>query len=120
MKDFADRLKGIPESIFATMTRLAFENDAVNLGQGFPDFDGPDWIMEEAFEAMKQGKNQYAPMPGINSLRRAICGIQKAFYDMDWDKDKNVTVTAGATEALYSTITALVGRGDEVIMFEPF
>ena len=76
--------------------------------------------MEEAFKAMKSGKNQYAPMPGILSLKRAVKNIYKKYYDMDWDENKNVTITAGATEALFSTFMALVETGDEVIMFEPF
>ncbi len=120
MKLFAERTTPIATSIFATMSRLAVEHNAVNLGQGFPDFDGPEWIMDEAFKAMHDGKNQYAPMPGILSLRKAIAGYQKLFYDIDWDPDSHVTVTAGATEALFSTMLSLIDPGDEVILFEPY
>lgn len=110
----------MPESIFAVMSKLSIKHNAINLGQGFPDFDGPHWIIDEAYRAMKDGKNQYAPMIGILSLRNIICELQNKFYGNHWDKDKNVTITAGATEAIFSTLTALVDEGDEVIMFEPF
>ena len=116
----AARIESIPESIFATMSRLAVEHGAVNLGQGFPDFDGPAWIVEEAHTAMLAGKNQYAPMPGILSLRRAIAEYQRNFYGLAWNADDEITVTAGATEALFSTMLAFIDPGDEVIMFEPF
>jgi aspartate/methionine/tyrosine aminotransferase len=120
MKFAASRTAPIPTTIFTTMSRLAVEHQAVNLGQGFPDFDGPAWIMEEAFKAMKEGKNQYAPMSGTLSLRRAVAGYHRAFYELEWDPETEVTVTAGATEALFSTILALLDPGDEVILFEPF
>lgn len=116
----AQRIKSIPESIFSTMSRMAFEYNAVNLGQGFPDFDGPYWLMEKAFEAMKTGKNQYAPSPGILSLRKAFAEVQNSYHGIDWDPENNITITAGATEALYSTFQALIDPGDEVILFEPF
>lgn len=120
-KEFsANRIKGMGTSIFSTMSRLVFENQAVNLGQGFPDFDGPLWLMEEAFKAMKEGKNQYAPTQGILSLRKAISEMQKYYYGLEWNPESEITITAGATEALYSTFNALVNEGDEVIMFEPF
>lgn len=113
------RIENMPVSIFATMSLLANEHNAVNLGQGFPDFDGPEWIMDEAYKAMKAGKNQYAPMTGIYSLRKVLKSVYKENYDMDITEDE-ITITAGATEALYSTITALIETGDEVVMFEPF
>ncbi len=120
-KDFsADRIKNIPTSIFSTMSKLAYEYNAVNLGQGFPDFDGPDWIKEAAFEAMKDGKNQYAPTQGTHSLRRSVANYLNRFYDLNMDSDEEITITAGATEALYSTIQALIQPGDEVIIFEPY
>ncbi len=116
----ASRIKSLPESIFTTMSKLAVEMNAVNLGQGFPDFDGPEWLMVEAFKAMKESKNQYAPSPGILSLRKAIAEIEERYYGLSWDPVRNITITAGATEALYSTINALIEQGDEVILFEPF
>lgn len=114
------RLASVPPTIFATMSRLAVEHDAVNLGQGFPDFDGPAWIMDEAFAAMRAGKNQYAPMPGVLALRRAVAAYQHAQYGLDWNPDTEITITAGATEALFSAMLAFIDAGDEVVMFEPF
>jgi len=119
MFEFAKRIAGQGTSIFTTMSKLAVEHKAVNLGQGFPDFDGPDWLKEEAFKAMKEGKNQYAPMPGIFSLRKAISEMHLHFYGLTHNPETEITITAGATEALYSTITALINEGDEVILFEP-
>jgi len=115
----ANRISSMTTSIFATMSKLAFEYKATNLGQGFPDFDGPQWIMDAAYEAMKTGKNQYAPSSGIFSLKKAIIDYHKKYYDLDWTQDE-VIVTAGATEALFSTIMAFIEPGDEVIIFEPF
>jgi aspartate/methionine/tyrosine aminotransferase len=116
----ASRIQSMPVSIFTTISKMALEYEATNLGQGFPDFDGPDWIPEKAFEAMKAGKNQYAPSPGIFSLRRNIANIQKKYYWMDYDPDSEITITAGATEALYCAIEAIIEPGDEVLLFEPF
>ena len=116
----AERISSMPTSIFSTMSKMAVEYKAVNLGQGFPDFDGPEWIMETAFRAMKEGKNQYAPSPGILSLRQSVADYHKKYYNLDWNPDTQITITAGATEALFSTILALINPGDEVILFEPF
>jgi len=116
----ADRIKSMPTSIFSTMSKLAVEYNAVNLGQGFPDFSGPRWLMDEAYKAMKEGKNQYAPSNGIRSLRKVLSNVSKKFYDLDWNEETEITITAGATEALYSAINALINPGDEVILFEPF
>lgn len=120
MKNLNKRILNMPESIFATMSRLAFLHDAVNLGQGFPDFDGPEWIKEAAYRAMKEGKNQYAPMPGIHSLRSKIAEIYADLYGIEWNPETSITITAGATEALYAVFTALLEENDEVILFEPF
>lgn len=116
----AKRIKNIKDSIFGVMSALSFEHKAVNLGQGFPDFSGPEWISEAAFKAMKEGRNQYAPTQGIYSLRKAISEVYAQRYNTDFDIEKEITITAGATEALFSTILALVDEGDEVILFEPF
>ena len=116
----AERIASIPTSIFATMSRMAAQYGAVNLGQGFPDFDGPEWIKEAAFLAMQEGRNQYAPMPGILSLRREIVRYQAAFHGMEWDPETEITVSAGATESLFSIMLALLDPGDEVILFEPY
>ena len=116
---FARRIENMGTSIFTIMSKLAFEHDAVNLGQGFPDFDGPEWIFDAAYKAMKEGKNQYAPMPGIMSLRRTLADVYKQYYNLNINPDTEFCITAGATEALFSTINAFVETGDEVIMFEP-
>ena len=115
----ADRIATMPTSIFSTMSKMALEYNAVNLGQGFPDFDGPEWIMDFAYQAMKSGKNQYAPSPGILTLRKCIVDVEKEYYDMVYNPDTEITVHAGATEALYCSIMALINPGEEGIMFEP-
>ncbi|MCX7879218.1 MAG: methionine aminotransferase [Ignavibacteria bacterium] len=117
---FANRLRGIEDSIFGLMSALAAEYKAVNLGQGFPDFSGPDWLIEAFNKAMKDGKNQYAPPQGIHSLRKIISDTYLKFYECRIDPENEITITAGATEALFSTILALINPGDEVIIFEPF
>lgn len=116
----AERIASMNTSIFATMGKMAVEHNAVNLGQGFPDFDGPIWLMEEAFKAMKSGKNQYAPSPGILSLRKNIAEVQNTHYGMNYNPESEITITAGATEGLYCAINAFINSGDEVILFEPY
>lgn len=120
MKSFANRTKYFGDSIFATMSKLAIEHKAVNLGQGFPDFDGPEWLKEIAKEKIEQGFNQYAPFPGTQNLRLSISKYYKKFYDLDYDANTEVSVFAGATEGIFASIMALVSPGDEVIIFEPF
>jgi N-succinyldiaminopimelate aminotransferase len=102
------------------MSALAEATGSVNLGQGFPDTDGPDQVKEAAIAAIRAGQNQYPPGPGTHDLRQAIADHQKHFYDMDLDPDTEVLVTAGATEAITSAILALCEAGDEVVAFEPF
>ncbi|MBR9978652.1 MAG: aminotransferase class I/II-fold pyridoxal phosphate-dependent enzyme [Bacteroidetes bacterium] len=116
----ARRIEAIEPSIFATMSRLAIEHAAVNLGQGFPDFDGPSWIVEAFAGALRSEKNQYAPMHGTARLRKAVAAYQQKFYGLEWNAETEITVTAGATEALFSSMLALLDEGDEVILFEPF
>ncbi|MEO6954524.1 MAG: aminotransferase [Polyangia bacterium] len=113
------RLPGITTSVFAEMSTLARKHDAVNLGQGFPNFDGPENVKRAAIEAIEAGHNQYAPMAGVPSLLQAIAAHQKRFYGLDFDPNTEVTVYAGATEALSSTLAALLDPGDEVIVFDP-
>lgn len=115
-----DRLQGFGTTIFAEMSALANQTGAVNLGQGFPDTDGPAEISEAAIAAIREGHNQYPPGPGIPSLREAIAEHQQRFYDLSFDPDTEVLVTAGATEALAATMLALLEAGDEVVMFEPY
>jgi N-succinyldiaminopimelate aminotransferase len=120
MNKFNSKLENIPVSIFSVITNLAYKYNATNLGQGYPDFNGPEWIFDYALTAMKEGKNQYAPSYGINSLRNSIAGYQKQFYDIDWNSESEIIITAGATEALFDSINALINSGDEVILFEPY
>ncbi|QJU53887.1 aminotransferase class I/II-fold pyridoxal phosphate-dependent enzyme [Herbiconiux sp. KACC 21604] len=110
----------IASTIFAEMSGLAQRTGAINLGQGFPDEDGPAEVLEIARQAIADGVNQYPPGPGIPALRHAVADHQKRFYDLDVDGDAEVLVTAGATEALAATILALVDEGDEVLTLEPF
>jgi aspartate/methionine/tyrosine aminotransferase len=120
MKDTAQRIAGFKDSIFGVISRLAREHGAVNLGQGFPDFDGPEWLKEIAHQKMQQGHNQYAPFPGTLNLRQEVSHYYKNFYQINYDAESQVTITVGATEAIYLVISALVNPGDEVIVLEPF
>lgn len=114
------RLQGFGTTIFAEMSSLALRTDSVNLGQGFPDTDGPAEVAEAAINAIRAGHNQYPPGPGIPELRHAIVRHQKRFYDLDLDADTEVLVTAGATEAIAASMLSLLETGDEVITFEPW
>lgn len=107
-------------TIFAEMSALAVSTGAINLGQGFPDEDGPAEVLEAARQAISDGVNQYPPGLGMPVLRTAIAAHQKRFYDLDVDPDREVLVTAGATEALAATILALTDEGDEIVTLEPF
>lgn len=113
-------MPGVGTTIFTVMSQLASEHNAINLGQGFPDFDPDPRLVEEVHTAMKQGHNQYPPMPGIPMLREAIRNKVKALYGREYDANTEVTVMAGASEALMSSILALVHPGDEVVVIEPF
>ncbi|MBC7517500.1 MAG: aminotransferase class I/II-fold pyridoxal phosphate-dependent enzyme [Microbacteriaceae bacterium] len=107
-------------TIFAEMSALAASTGAINLGQGFPDQDGPIEVLEAARRAISDGINQYPPGPGMPVLRHAIATHQQRFYSLEFDPDTEMLVTAGATEALTATILALTEEGDEVVTFEPF
>lgn len=107
-------------TIFTTMSRLALEHGAVNLSQGFPDFDGPEFVKEAAIEALRAGHNQYAPMAGLPSLRQAIAERWKAATGLEADPDACVTVTSGCTEAIAAALLGLLNPGDEVVLFEPY
>ncbi|MGI8575396.1 MAG: pyridoxal phosphate-dependent aminotransferase [Egibacteraceae bacterium] len=113
------RLQGFGTTIFAEMTALAVAHDAINLGQGFPDFDPPAQVAEAAIQAIRDGHNQYAPGAGVPALRHAISRHQRHWYGLDYDPDGEVTVTAGATEAICATLQALCDTGDEAVLFEP-
>lgn len=111
---------GLRPSIFAEMSALAATTGALNLGQGFPDYDPPAEVLEAAQRAIRDGLNQYPPGLGMPVLREAIARHQKRFYDWSVDPDREVLVTAGATEALAASLLALLEPGDEVVVFEPF
>jgi len=115
------RLDGLGTTIFTEMSARALATGSINLGQGFPDADGPRGIAQRAMDAIAGGEgNQYPPLPGVPPLRHAIARHQQRFYGLSVDPDSEVLVTAGATEAIASAILALVEPGDEVIAFEPF
>ncbi len=114
------RLQGFGTNIFTEMTQLALRHQAVNLGQGFPDFDGPEFVKEAAVQAIADGHNQYCRTFGVPQLNRAIAAHQERFYGLSYDPDLEVTVLNGATEAIFATLQALCEVGDEVIFFEPF
>ncbi len=113
------RLQGLGETIFAEMSALAARTGAVNLGQGFPDTDGPDAVKQAAVEAILAGRNQYPPGTGEAVLRTAVADHQQRWWGLRYDPDDEVLVTAGATEAVAATLLALCEFGDEVVTFEP-
>lgn len=113
------KLKNIGTSIFAVMTKLANEKNTLNLSQGFPDFDISDNLIELVNHYMKLGKNQYAPMPGVPELRKSISDKIEKLYNCNYDFENEITITAGATQALYTAISVLINPGDEAIIFEP-
>src|SRR5690554_3310103 len=113
------RMPGVGTTIFTVMSQLATDHKAFNLGQGFPDFDPDPSLLDEVNTAMREGHNQYPPMPGIPALREGIREKVKALYGHDYDSNTEITVMAGASEALMMSILALVHPGDEVIVIEP-
>lgn len=119
MKALNPIFAGAGTTIFTVMSALAVEHQAVNLGQGFPDEDGPEPIRAAAAKALIDGPNQYPPMMGLPGLRQALSGHSKRFYDLAYDWQSEVVVTSGATEALTASIMGLVKPGDEVILIEP-
>ena len=114
------RLQGFGTTIFAEMSALAVATGAINLGQGFPDTDGPAEVAEAAIDAIRAGHNQYPPGMGIPELRHAIAAHQQHWYGLHFDLDTEVLVTAGATEAMAATLIALCEPGDEIVTFEPY
>ncbi|WP_155334762.1 pyridoxal phosphate-dependent aminotransferase [Acrocarpospora corrugata] len=107
-------------TVFAEMTALAVRTGAINLGQGFPDEDGPPAMLDRAVEAIRGGLNQYPPGPGVSELRQAIADHQKVRYGLAYDPDSEILVTVGATEAITASVLALCEPGSEVIVFEPY
>lgn len=116
----AQRLSGMRESFIREMTRLAITYKAINLSQGFPDFDPPKQVIDAAHAALDSGMNQYGITWGIAPLRQAIAAKMKRLYALDFDPDQHITVTCGVTEAISTTLMGIINPGDEVIIIEPF
>lgn len=115
----SSKLPQVGTTIFSRMSALAHEKQAINLSQGFPDFDGPEALLSRVDHHIRSGANQYAPMSGVPSLREAIAQKVERCYGRRVDADSEVTVTSGATEALFAAISAVVSPGDEVLIFDP-
>ena len=121
MPSYATRVAPFGTTIFTEINQLAAQHQAVNLGQGRPDFDGPSEIVDAAIRALQSDTaNQYAPSPGLPSLREGVARHASVFYDIDVDPYTGVIVTAGATQGVYSAIMGLIDPGDEVIVIEPY
>src|SRR5690554_1342478 len=120
MKEIASRLNEFKDSIFGVISALARDYDAVNLGQGFPDFDAPEFLKKIAEQKIHEGHNQYAPFHGTSNLRAEISSYYDRFYGLKYDTEKEISVTVGGTEAIYCALMALVNPGEEVIVLEPF
>ena len=116
----ARRLRSIPPTVFSEMSALAARTGSLNLGQGFPDRDGPAGVVEAAVTALRSGRNQYAPGPGVPELREAVAAPQRRPYGLDLDPDTEVVVTAGATEAVAAAVLSLLDPGDEMVVLEPY
>ncbi|MGZ4445595.1 MAG: pyridoxal phosphate-dependent aminotransferase [Nocardioides sp.] len=116
----ASRLQGIPPTIFSQMSALALRTGAVNLGQGFPDVDGPPDVIARAVAALESGQNQYAPGLGVPALRQAVARHQRRHYGIELDPDTEVVVTTGCTEGIAAALLGLVEPGDEVVVLEPY
>ncbi len=115
----ASKLPEVGTTIFTVMSQMAAEHNAINLAQGFPDFNGPQLLLDAVGEHVAKGANQYAPMPGILPLREQIADKVQKLYGRAVCPNKEVTVTSGATEAIYAAITAVVSAGDEVVILDP-
>ncbi len=120
MTSLATRLQGIAPTIFTEMSALAVRTGSVNLGQGFPDQDGPPEVIAEAVRALEHGANQYAPGPGRPELRQAVARHQQRHYGLELDPDRQVVVTTGCTEGIAAALLGLVNPGDEVVVLEPY
>jgi methionine aminotransferase len=119
MLNIQSKLPGVSTTIFTVMSKLAAEHQAINLSQGFPDYSCDPHLMELVDKAMKDGYNQYAPMPGAMALKEAIAGKVESLYKTKYNPDTEITVTAGGTQAIFTAIAAIINPGDEVIIFEP-
>ena len=119
MKPANELLSGIGTTIFTVMSALATQHGAINLGQGFPDGDGPPDVLAAAAAALGDGRNQYPPLTGVSELRQAVAAANARFYGLDVDPVTEVVVTSGATEAITASLMALLNPGDEVVLIEP-
>ena len=115
----SSKLPQVPISIFSVMSKMAADHDAINLSQGFPDFPVSSELIELVSKYMREGKNQYAPMPGLPALREVISKKVSSLYNCEYNPESEITITSGATQALFTAIMALVKEGDEVIVFTP-
>lgn len=113
------KLPNVPTSIFTIMSKMALDHGAINLSQGFPDFSIDQAIIDNVYRFMKEGNNQYAPMPGVPVLRNVIAEVIQQSFGRTVNPETEITITAGATEGLYSVIAAFIHPGDEVILFDP-
>ncbi|MBC7942848.1 MAG: aminotransferase class I/II-fold pyridoxal phosphate-dependent enzyme, partial [Chitinophagaceae bacterium] len=113
------RLPQVGTTIFTVMSALAQTHAAVNLGQGFPDFEGDPALLDRVSEAMREGLNQYPPMPGVPALRQRVADKMAALYGRRYDADSEITITAGATQAILTAVLCAVHPGDEVVVLEP-
>src|SRR5215213_6331962 len=113
------KLPSVGTTIFTVMSRLASDLGAINLSQGFPDFDCDPALVDAVARHMREGRNQYAPMQGVPALRQAIAAKFAELHGAGYDPDAEVTVTSGGTEAIFDAVAAVVHPGDEVIVFEP-
>ncbi len=119
MKPTNALLSGLGTTVFSVMSALATEHGAINLGQGFPDTDGPQDVLRAAADALFDGRNQYPPMTGLLELREAVAAANRRFYGLEIDPNTEVVVTSGATEAITACLMAVLNPGDEVVLFEP-
>ncbi len=119
MKPTNALLSGLGTTVFTVMSALATEHGAINLGQGFPDTDGPADVLQAAADALLDGRNQYPPMTGVPELREAVAAANARFYGLDFNPATEIVVTSGATEAITASLMAVLNPGDEVVLFEP-
>ncbi len=119
MKPQNDLLSATGTTVFTVMSALAMQHGAINLGQGFPDYEGPEDVVRAAADALLDNRNQYPPLTGLPELRRAVAGINQRFYGLTVDPDAEVIVTSGATEAITASLMAVLNPGDEVVVLEP-
>jgi len=119
MIHFTSKLPHVGTTIFSVMSKLAADNNAINLSQGFPDFEGPAELIELTYKYMLEGKNQYAPMGGVPLLTERIAEKIKNLYNAEYNPENEITITAGGTQAIFTALAATIYPGDEVIIFEP-